>query len=147
MVRLFVDPGTKSVGVALYDKKKLIDSATLTAVDSKSSFHRMLHIVDQMFEFINKNDVSMVDETHLEQLVRMTHIMVHWSVGAIGTAAASVSRTVEADIPIQSWKLFSRSEKGIALNRKYKNLVKSGDEMCAIIFGAYYVNSIKQEDL
>lgn len=147
MTRLFVDPGTKSVGVAYYDKRKLVASFTVLGGDSKSSFIRQLNIVDGIFKNLEQLGVDYVDEAHLEQLVRTTHIMVHWSVGSIGTALAGVARKVEADIPIQSWKFYSRTAEGEKLMKKATKKVQSDDELCAILFGAYYVNSIKPEDL
>ena len=88
-----------------------------------------------------------IDEVHIEQLVRNTHIYTHWSVAVIGLALYLQCANVDGDIPIKSWQKYVEWEKvkdpkGIKVGKKlgaYQEKVGSEDELAAIGMGLWYL--------
>lgn len=105
-LRLFVDPGSKVSGWALFEDKHLVETGTCRAVvqdtGDRDAFRRLSDILDAFA----LPDFSLVKEVHIEQLVTRTHQYTHWAVGAIGALLAAYGIPVRADVPISSWQKF-----------------------------------------
>lgn len=139
--RLFIDPASKSSGWALFEDKTLLTHGTI-AVDPKLPvFERLRDLGNLYFQL----PVGRVDEVHIEQLVRNTHIFTHYSVAIIGAALQQGykdnARTVDADVPISSWQAYTRWHKDKEILKPYIRLVESEDQLAAIGMGLYWVNS------
>jgi len=80
-----------------------------------------------------------IQEVHIEQLVRNTHIYTHYSVCAAGIAFVSEHVSVDADIPIQSWQAHCEWKGKRAPLEAYKERVSTEDELAAIGMGLWYV--------
>lgn len=132
-VRIFIDPASISTGWALFKGPKLVAHGTV-AVDRKLPIFKRLSAVYRQYAQSKIN----VEEVHIEQLVRNTHIFTHWSVAVIGLAFTDRCASVEADIPIQSWQAHVRWKTDQAPLSAFKGSVHSEDELAAIGMGLYY---------
>ena len=80
-----------------------------------------------------------IDEVHIEQLVRNTHIFTHYSVGAIGMSFVDRCRHIKADIPFSSWQAHCEWKANKTPLEAYKGQVRSEDELAAIGMGLYWL--------
>lgn len=133
-LRLFIDPASISTGWALFADDQLLKSGTI-ATDKKNNVFDRLHKIYREYKKLKFKDV---EEVHIEQLVRNTHIYTHWSVSVIAMALYHPNRTIAADISISSWQkatLWKTTKDPI---KAYKGRVSSEDELAAIGMGTYY---------
>lgn len=134
--RLFIDPASKSTGWALFEDKQLVEHGTVTADPELQVFARLWDIFTAYYDLALD-----VEEVHIEQLVRNTHIFTHWSVSAIGIAYAARGAKVAGDIPIQSWQKYCDWHGSQKRLRAYKNKVESEDELSAIGMGLWFLEN------
>lgn len=134
---LYVDPASISTGWALFEDGKLKSSGTIIADKRLPIFVRLFQIYKQYRK--KKFDV---EEVHIEQLVRNTHIYTHWSVSAIALGVLRGNNSVDADIPIQSWQKFTDWKGQQTPLEGYKRRVSSEDELAAIGMGLYHSSKI-----
>lgn len=130
---LYVDPASISTGWALFEDGQLKSSGTIIADKRLPIFIRLFQIYKQYRR--KKFDV---EEVHIEQLVRNTHIYTHWSVCAIALGVLRSHTKVDADIPIQSWQKATDWKGEQAPLQSYKRRVSSEDELAAIAMGLYH---------
>lgn len=135
--RMFIDPASKSTGWVIFEGNKYIESGTICANESDDVFNR-LDCISRRYHYLMRAKEEL-DEVHIEQLVRNTHIYTHWSVGVIGTIMSVHSKTVAGDIPIQSWQKHVDWKDKRRKLKKYGHIVKSEDELAAIGMGLWYV--------
>lgn len=142
--RLFIDPASKSAGWALFEGRTLIDHGTILVDGGRNVEHRL---ADMFRRFQQLGQSLDWEEAHIEQLVRMTHIYTHYSVGVIMAALCTPNnfKPVRGDVPISSWQKVSGWKTGRALIAGIE--VESEDEAAAISMGIYWVRTyIAQEE-
>lgn len=101
---LFIDPGSKSLGWALFrDDGSFVEAGTLAA-KGKDAFKRLSEIYGQVVTLAKKVDLGPEDEVHIETLNYGTHYMCIWSVGLAGGVLSSYGALVEQDVYIKSWQ-------------------------------------------
>lgn len=133
-LRLFIDPASISTGWALFSDDKLVRSGTVATDKKDNVFDRLNYI----FKEYKKLKFTNVDEVHIEQLVRNTHIYTHWSVSVIAMALYASGRTISADVSISSWQKATSWKTTKDPIKAYKGRVSSEDELAAIGMGTYY---------
>ena len=133
-LRLFIDPASISTGWALFSEDQVIDSGTIATNKKDNVFDRLNYI----FKEYKKLKFTDVDEVHIEQLVRNTHIYTHWSVSVIAMALYNPTRIIAADISISSWQKATSWKTTKDPIKAYKGRVSSEDELAAIGMGTYY---------
>ena len=133
-LRLFIDPASISTGWALFSDDKLVTSGTVATNKKDNVFTRLNYI----FKEYKKLKFTDVDEVHIEQLVRNTHIYTHWSVSVIAMALYNPTRAIAADISISSWQKATSWKTTKEPIKAYKGRVSSEDELAAIGMGTYY---------
>lgn len=136
--RLFIDPASISTGWALFLDDKLIKSGTI-ATDKKGNIFDRLNIIYKEYK---KLKFDKVDEVHIEQLVRNTHIYTHWSVSVIAMALYNTGCTIAADVSISSWQKATAWKTTKDPIKAYKGRVNSEDELAAIGMGTYYTRRL-----
>lgn len=130
-----IDPGSKSTGWAQVDAKGNIESGTITA--EGPSWDRLGDVFTSYYRAFTEGSLIPHNPVYIERLVRMTHIITHYSVAAIGIACQQWGCEVYAEISIKSW------QKAVDWNgarkplQKYKDKVKSEDELAAIGMAIY----------
>lgn len=129
---LYVDPASISSGWALFTDGVLVDSGTI-AVDKKDNVFTRLCKIYKGYKKVPK-----VEEVHIEQLVRNTHIYTHWSVSVIAIALYHSGCSIFADIPIASWQKHTDWQGKKAPLNGYAGRVKSEDELAAIGMGLWH---------
>lgn len=132
--RLFIDPASISTGWALFSDDELVRSGTVATNKKDDVFDRLNYI----FNEYKKLKFTNVDEVHIEQLVRNTHIYTHWSVSVIAMALYNPDRTIAADISISAWQKATSWKTTKDPIKAYKGRVSSEDELAAIGMGTYY---------
>lgn len=132
--RLFIDPASISTGWALFSDDELIRSGTVATNKKDDVFDRLNYI----FNEYKKLKFTNVDEVHIEQLVRNTHIYTHWSVSVIAMALYNPDRVIAADISISAWQKATSWKTTKDPIKAYKGRVSSEDELAAIGMGTYY---------
>lgn len=148
--RIFIDPASRSSGWAIFHGKSLVQHGTVEAHDKKDSIEfRLRDVMMKYMDVVNCHaDMyeTKFESCHIEQLVRMTHIYTHWSVGVIMAAVLSTDHVhkVAADIPISSWEKYTQwnTDKAPiykALQSSTKKIA-SEDELAAIGIGLYWTN-------
>lgn len=133
-LRLFIDPASISTGWALFSDDTLLKSGTVSTDKKKDVFDRLNYI----FKEYKKLKFTDVEEVHIEQLVRNTHIYTHWSVSVIAMALYAPNRHISADISISSWQKATSWKTTKDPLKAYKGRVSSEDELAAIGMGTYY---------
>lgn len=133
-LRLFIDPASISTGWALFSDDKLVRSGTVATDKKNNVFDRLNYI----FKEYKKLKFTNVDEVHIEQLVRNTHIYTHWSVSVIAMALYATDRAIAADVSISSWQKATSWKTTKDPLKAYKGRVSSEDELAAIGMGTYY---------
>lgn len=133
-LRLFIDPASISTGWALFSDDKLVRSGTVATDKKDNVFDRLNYI----FKEYKKLKFTNVDEVHIEQLVRNTHIYTHWSVSVIAMALYATDRAIAADVSISSWQKATSWKTTKDPLKAYKGRVSSEDELAAIGMGTYY---------
>lgn len=133
-LRLFIDPASISTGWALFSDDTLLQSGTV-ATNKKNDVFDRLHAIYREYK---KLKFKNVDEVHIEQLVRNTHIYTHWSVSVIAMALYASGRTISADVSISSWQKATSWKTTKDPIKAYKGRVSSEDELAAIGMGTYY---------
>lgn len=133
-LRLFIDPASISTGWALFSDDKLVRSGTVATDKKNNVFDRLNYI----FKEYKKLKFTNVDEVHIEQLVRNTHIYTHWSVSVIAMALYATDRAIAADVSISSWQKATSWKTTKDPIKAYKGRVSSEDELAAIGMGTYY---------
>lgn len=133
-LRLFIDPASISTGWALFSDDKLVRSGTVATDKKNNVFDRLNYI----FKEYKKLKFTNVDEVHIEQLVRNTHIYTHWSVSVIAMALYAADRAIAADVSISSWQKATSWKTTKDPLKAYKGRVSSEDELAAIGMGTYY---------
>lgn len=133
-LRLFIDPASISTGWALFSDDTLLQSGTVATNKKNDIFDRLHSIYKEYKKLKFKN----VDEVHIEQLVRNTHIYTHWSVSVIAMALYASGRTISADVSISSWQKATSWKTTKDPIKAYKGRVSSEDELAAIGMGTYY---------
>lgn len=133
-LRLFIDPASISTGWALFSDDKLVRSGTVATDKKDNVFDRLNYI----FKEYKKLKFTNVDEVHIEQLVRNTHIYTHWSVSVIAMALYATDRAIAADVSISSWQKATSWKTTKDPIKAYKGRVSSEDELAAIGMGTYY---------
>ncbi len=102
--KLFIDPGSKSLGWALFDEAgRFVRAGTLTA-KGKDAFKRLGEIYDQLQALVTTLGIGKEDEVHIETLNYGTHYMCIWSVGLAGGVLAATGAFVDQDVYIKSWQ-------------------------------------------
>lgn len=129
---LYVDPASISSGWALFTDGKLVNSGTI-AVDKRDNIFVRLCKIYKGYKKLDK-----VEEVHIEQLVRNTHIYTHWSVSVIAIALHHSGCNIFADIPIASWQKYTDWQGERKLLDSYKRGLKSEDELAAIGMGLWH---------
>lgn len=132
--RLFIDPASISTGWALFKDQKYIKSGTI-AVSKKDAIFDRLHMIYQEYQ---KLTLPKIDEVHIEQLVRNTHIYTHWSVSSIGLALYPICPNIYADVSISAWQKATSWKTTKDPIKAYTGRVSSEDELAAIAMGTYY---------
>ena len=132
--RLFIDPASISTGWALFSDDELVRSGTVATNKKDDVFDRLNYI----FNEYKKLKFTNVDEVHIEQLVRNTHIYTHWSVSVIAMALYNTDRVIAADISISAWQKATSWKTTKDPIKAYKGRVSSEDELAAIGMGTYY---------
>lgn len=133
-LRLFIDPASISTGWALFSDDVLVRSGTV-CVDKKDSIFDRLH---KIYREYRKLKFKNVEEVHIEQLVRNTHIYTHWSVSTIAMALYHPTRVIAADISISAWQKATSWKTTKDPIKAHKGRVSSEDELAAIAMGTYY---------
>ena len=133
-LRLFIDPASISTGWALFSDDKLVISGTVATNKKDNVFARLNYIIKEY----KKLKFTGIDEVHIEQLVRNTHIYTHWSVSVIAMALYNPTRVIAADISISSWQKATSWKTTKDPIKAYKGRVSSEDELAAIGMGTYY---------
>jgi hypothetical protein len=134
--RLFIDPASISSGWALFEGPKLITAGAIV-VDKKLPAFARLYQVYKRYQEVSKR--LLVDEVHIEQLVRNTHIYTHFSVAAAGIAFIPSGARVDADIPIQSWQKHCDWKGERAPLKAYQEIAETEDVLAAIGMGLFYL--------
>jgi len=132
--RLFIDPASISTGWALFADGHLLKSGTVTASKKDNIFARLY----QIYREYKSLKFNAVDEVHIEQLVRNTHIYTHWSVSVIAMALYHPNRNIAADVSISAWQKATSWKTTKEPIKAYKGRVSSEDELAAIGMGTYY---------
>jgi hypothetical protein len=132
--RLFVDPGSKSAGWALYEGPNFIASGTCAAegVNPFTRLNVVLRLLSQQL-----NDKWPVDEAHIERLNYKTHYICLWSVGVLGSYLAGRGAEVQQDIDISPWQKHNnwKEEKGDWKTHGFA----SEDEFAAVCMGRWWL--------
>lgn len=136
--RLFIDPASISTGWALFSDAELIKSGTVATNKKDGVFDRLNYI----FKEYKKLKFTNVDEVHIEQLVRNTHIYTHWSVSVIAMALYHPTRDIAADISISAWQKATSWKTTKDPIKAHKGRVSSEDELAAIGMGTYYTGRL-----
>lgn len=135
--RLFVDPGSKSSGWALFEGSELTDSGTVEADQKEDSFHRLS---DMYLAYFELGSEIRPDEVHIENFRKNLAIQLHHSVGAISAALACWSPLVAQDCWMSSWQRwhgYSKKKELPANLAGYK--ISSTDELEAIAIGLWWI--------
>lgn len=149
--RLFIDPASISTGWALFKDREFVQSGTVKVSPLLDVYMR----IDMICDHYRELDIPAIEEVHIEQLVRMTHIFTHYSVGAIGATLVSTKVRVAADVPIKSWQKHVewKAKKGQPFTvggklQPYVSTVHSQDELAAIGMGIYWTETkLPKEDV
>lgn len=112
---LAIDPGSNTLGWALFDKGHFVRSGKISARGKDLAHTRLLHIIDELVDIAG----VMHDVVCVEKLFRYNASLV-WSVGAV---IAATRPEVLIEVPIRLWQA-----------RLDENYVKS-DERDAIEIG------------
>ena len=137
-LRLFIDPASISTGWALFSDNKLIKSGTI-ATDKKCAVFDRLNYIYKKYKKLKFDNL---EEIHIEQLVRNTHIYTHWSVSVIAMALYNPDVVIAADISILSWQKATSWKTTKEPIKAYKGRVSSEDELAAIGMGTYYTGRL-----
>lgn len=129
---LYIDPASISSGWALFNGDRLISSGTV-AVDKRDNIFVRLCKIYKAYKKLEK-----VEEVHIEQLVRNTHIYTHWSVSVIAIALHHSGCSIFADVPISSWQKYTDWQGEKTPLDSYKRRVTSEDELAAIGMGLWH---------
>jgi hypothetical protein len=103
MKRVFIDPGSKSCGWALFEDGEFLEAGTLTS-KQKNPFTRLGEIYDQAVQIAQEKNP---EEARIEILNYKTNYVCIWAVAVIGVAFAKNGVTVSQEIPIKSWQSFA----------------------------------------
>lgn len=132
---LFVDPGSRSTGWALFENNKFVRSGTITN-KSPNVFARLWAFWSA---YKTLGEDLHPDEVHIERMNYKTHFYCTWSAGLIGTAlhAAGVPK-VEQDISPGTWQKAVDWKGGQEALLEHRERVDSLDELAAISMGIYW---------
>lgn len=138
MRRLFIDPGSQSMGYAFVDSS---DGRLVSGTIKASGKHlpSRIHRLFEQTKFIFSSFAE-VDEVHVETLVMRTHHVCIWSVGIVAAAAGRFWPNVKfaQDIPIKAWQKHCDWDK-IENTWKEKGY-GSEDEMAAVCMARFYLS-------
>lgn len=138
---MFIDPGSKSSGWAIFDGKKFIQSGTIIANKDLISWIRLSDINAGYYKLFSEWNLKLIPtEAYIERLVRNTHIITHYSVAVIAQALSDWNVKVSANISISSWQKAVDWKNKRKILSKYKKIVKSEDELAAIGMGLYWTS-------
>jgi hypothetical protein len=100
---LVVDPSSKSVGYAYYEKGALVSAGEVKTKATDDAHVRLVSITKQLVNKFSDPDVLAIEEIR----GRMAHNVLMWSVGAIITA---LRPTELVEIPISMWHALRESD-------------------------------------
>jgi Holliday junction resolvasome RuvABC endonuclease subunit len=142
VARLFIDPGSKSLGWAMFEGDFLISHGTVAV---KGLWHQRLQDLQYELSY-GRVSSCRVEEVHIENVprVRTCSIYVHYAIGVVASAANA--ETVLVDIPVKSWQKHvgwkkNKKTKKISVSKEHKHLwnsVDSEDELAAICMGLWF---------
>jgi len=146
ITRLFIDPGSKSLGYAIFEDNELVESGTIKSTASKKVGYRLQEIRKGLKKATSR---WKFDEVHIEKLNYRTHYYVMWCVGVVVELYGN-SEHISDDIAVTSWKSFyklKQSDKGDKVKMKFREIkefreieLSSDDQMEAILQGYFYLN-------
>ena len=146
ITRLFIDPGTRSLGFSVFVDNVLEDSGTVLATFSKKVPLRLKEIRSELKKRLDR---WYFDEVHIEKLNRKTHYYVIWCVGML-VELFGYAKLVDDDIAVPSWKSFyglKQRDKGAKVREKFEEIeafsavnITSDDQLEAILLGYFYLN-------
>lgn len=143
MIRVFVDPASRSAGYAVYDDEKLIESGTLLAVGD-DEVERMVQL---WAGFKKVAERIKPEELYVERMNYQVHYLVQWAVGIVKTVFAIYGGTkVHGDVSPNSWKAFLKREALTLGGIKAMNDTSSDDEAVAIGLGLWFFDKRKREE-
>jgi hypothetical protein len=136
LLRLFIDPASRSSGWALFSGQTYLKSGTIL-IDSKPRIAERLNRLFKRYQELELN----VDEVHVEDVPRSRtcHIYVHYSIGVILAALAAKASVFKVDIPVKAWQKHVDWEGNQEALEAFKGRSKSEDELAAIGMGLWYL--------
>ena len=144
VLRLFIDPGSKSCGWALFRGSNFEKAGTFKIDKRWEAFKRLGNLVEQISAWYCTNKAGEIAEVHIETLNYQTHFVTIHSVGVIGATFSCFNiPTIEQDIPIKSWQKFAEWDKiqdWWAEDRPQVWLWDSEDAWAAYWMGRYWLN-------
>lgn len=143
-IHLFIDPGTNSTGWCTVSELHLviIDSGTIKTPANPDIWERIDDIGDQYYtlgeELGSKHDLH-ASEVHFEQMNRVVHVGVIWSIGAIAAQVMAWGLRVGEQIQPTAWqKTVNWKEKQTSLAKQYA--CTSLDEAAAIGMALHWIS-------
>lgn len=139
VLRLFVDPGSKSAGWALYKDDVCVEHGTWGA-SKGPPFERLAEILSKVERELHHWQPAhriRIEEAHIETLNYGTSYICIWSVGVIGAMLQIWGIQVAQDIPIKSWQKhanWAEEKKDWAAHG-----CSSEDEFAAVCMGRWYM--------
>ncbi len=121
---LAIDPASRNLGTALFEKGKLVNSGTIQ-LPAKGSISSRLKVLYKTLLDGRAVDLLVIEKIRGSQ----SHVYLHW---AVGVSVAGVQAPTMIEIPIPMWRAV----------RPY-NYIKS-DEGDAILMGAAVVALAKE---
>ena len=123
MRRLFIDPGSRSLGWAEYEDKKLKAHGTVSSPKGKVPIEKRLsHISKELFTLFEH---EMYDEIYVERLNRRTHHFALWSVGTILGVLGGQTFTFHEHPSPNQWKKvigLKQKDKGAPVRAVFENI-------------------------
>ena len=141
MIRLFIDPGSKSMGWAIFEGKELVQSGTVKCKGSDSIDKRLYAMAKSLKKSLE--DWDKFDEINVERLNSRTHHFALWSVGMIASVVGNKTEKFREHPSPAQWKKpigLKFNDKGEAVRLVFEKLypgivTESDDEMEAILMG------------
>lgn len=142
---MFIDPGSKSSGWALFVEGKLIQHGTIACREPKAVVHERLF--DIYMKYRNLGFTEIPEAIHFERLNKRCHHYVMWSIGAIMVALLDQGLSEAEcfdDISPGSWQktVGWKSQAGkLTLGpelEKFRRRSKTEDQLAAIGMGMHW---------
>lgn len=134
MTHLFIDPGSRSVGWALFIDREFSKSGTIKCEGKIAD--RLSHLAWKLERL--DWELPYFDEVHVENFRMNLAMELHWSVGVIFSVFGNGATIVAQDIWMSSWQSFCDFEKGKPGKLLSQYPAESEDELSAIGMGLYY---------